>query len=331
VRSATLLAVACAITGAPARAEDNSAKAPPREELPIERGPRTPPAGVRREAWDGSVALGPDALRVGLPELVLPNGFRRFNAADAVLTGVGLAATLTAAIVPPVEAHRRSGGVLVDEEVRSALRASSFQGRYLARDTSDVLLSLLATYPFFLDAAATAWWYRGNADVARQIALVNLEALAFAGMLQGITNVLAARERPYGRDCGGILSAGSVDCEGAVRYRSFFSGHAMFSFTAASVSCSHHLYLGLYANRLADAASCVTGYLAAAATATLRVVGDMHYASDVALGALVGSAVGLGIPWLHYHTGHTGALLPTSAVRLHLVPLGAGAALGGSF
>jgi membrane-associated phospholipid phosphatase len=41
----------------------------------------------------------------------------------------------------------------------------------------------------------------------------------------------------------------------------------------------------------------------AAATATLRVVADRHYFTDVATGAIVGSVFGFAIPWLfHYRT-----------------------------
>jgi membrane-associated phospholipid phosphatase len=38
--------------------------------------------------------------------------------------------------------------------------------------------------------------------------------------------------------------------------------------------------------------------VAAATTGTLRLVGDAHYFSDVFVGAVVGTAVGLGIPLL---------------------------------
>ena len=289
------------------------------------------PLPIRRAAFDGSLAIGGEKLRRGLPELTFPSTYVRFGAADWVTTILGGATALTMAIVPPIEAHRRDGPAFFDGAVRNTLRAPGFQGRYIARDTSDVLLSLFVTYPFFVDALATAWWFRGNAEAARQMTLINAEALALVGAIQGITNVFAARERPYGRDCGGIIPEGGIDCAGGGRYRSFFSGHAAYSFAAASVMCSHHMNLNLFADKTADVLSCIVGYFAAGTTATLRVVGDMHYASDVITGSLVGTAIGLGIPWLHYHGGAESKAAHAESVRWRVVPMGLGASLGGSF
>jgi membrane-associated phospholipid phosphatase len=263
--------------------------------------------------------------------LELPARYARFGWGDAVVTGLGGITTLAMAALKPIESQRRSGGVAFDRDLRRALRASSFDGRYVARDASDVILSLELTYPFFIDSLVTAWWFRGNADAARQMALIDAEAFAIAGALQGVTNVIAARERPYGGDCGGLLPAQGIDCESFGRYRSFFSGHSMFSFVAASLVCSHHMTLELFGNRTADAMSCVTGYLLAGITASLRIVGDMHYASDVIAGGLVGTAVGLTIPWLHYEFGTTPAAPLSQSLRVYIVPTGRGAAFGGAF
>jgi membrane-associated phospholipid phosphatase len=263
--------------------------------------------------------------------LELPPTYARFGWGDATITALGGATTLMMAIAKPIEANRKTGAGSFDNEVRNALRAPSVQGRYLARDTSDVLLSLALTYPFFVDALITAWWFRGSAKVAQEIALVNAEAFAIAGALQGVTNVLAARERPYGQDCGGLLPSRGVDCEGFGRHRSFFSGHATFSFTAASLVCSHHMSFGLFGSRGADVLSCVTAYLLAGTTAALRVVGDMHHATDVITGSLIGTAIGLSVPWLHYTFGSRSPAAAKEAFKLRLTPLGAGAALGGTF
>jgi hypothetical protein len=170
------------------------------------------------------VALGGEQLRKNLPELVWSRSYARFGAVNTIVMLLGGATTLATAIVPPIEGNRRYGGVLFDEAARNALRAPTAQGRYIARDTSDVLLSLSLTYPFFVDALVSAWWFRGNADVARQIALIDAEALAITGTLQGVTNVIAARERPYGRTCGAETPEDSIDCTTTGRYRSFFSG-----------------------------------------------------------------------------------------------------------
>lgn len=303
--------------------------ATPRPSRPEAARPSEETEPVRRRAFDGSVALGGEDLRRHLPELVWDRSYSRFGIADAVVTGLGGATTLAMAIIPPIQANRRTGGIGFDEDARNALRAPGFEGRYLARDSSDVILSLSTTYPFFVDALVSAWWFRGNADVARQMALIDAEAFAITGTLQGITNVLAARERPYGRTCGGETPEDSVDCASAGRYRSFFSGHAAFTFTAAGLICSHHMQLDLLGNKVADISSCVAAYLGAGAAATLRVVGDMHYASDVILGAVVGTSVGLAVPWFHYHGFRAGGR--AGGVDFHLVPAPSGASVMGTF
>ncbi len=326
------------VTPADAGAPGAAASSPPRPSKPTTEVPPHPSSSeaaeplppVQRQAFDGSVAVGGEGLRAHLPQLVWDRSYGRFGTADGVITLVGGATTLAMAIVPAFASRRRSGGGVLEEDARAALRAPSSQGRYVARDTSDVFLSLSLTYPFFIDSLISAWWFRGNADVAREMALIDAEAFAITGALQGVTNVIAARERPYGRNCGAPdLPSDSIDCTTTGRYRSFFSGHSAFSFTAAGLICSHHMRLDLLGNKVADVLSCVAAELGAVAAASLRVVGDMHYVSDVAVGALVGTTVGFVVPWMHYKGFRASA--KTGPVEVTLVPTGTGASLTGAF
>jgi membrane-associated phospholipid phosphatase len=254
----------------------------------------------------------------------------RFNTADYFITGFGGVLTLTSAIVAPRSAHSISGGILFDDAARRALRAHSLQARYQFRDASDVGLSLSVTWPFFADALASAWWYRGSRDTAEQMALVDLEALAIAGAVQGATNVIVSRERPYGQDCGSAqLPSNAIDCQSSQHYRSFFSGHSTFSFTGAALICVHHFENDLLGSPW-DALSCAGGYAVAATTSTFRVVSDTHYASDVILGALVGTAIGYGVPLLHYRQARA-ASASNDQLRLMLVPSAGGLGVMGIF
>jgi membrane-associated phospholipid phosphatase len=54
----------------------------------------------------------------------------------------------------------------------------------------------------------------------------------------------------------------------------------------------------LWGDPTADALACVTGIVFAATTATLRVMADRHYASDVIVGGAIGFSVGYGLPSL---------------------------------
>ena len=254
----------------------------------------------------------------------------RFSTADYFITGTGGALTLTAAIVAPRSVHSISGGILFDDAARRALKAHSLRARYQFRDASDVGLSFTVTWPFFADALASAWWYRGSREAAEQMALIDLEALAVAGAVQGATNVIVSRERPYGQDCGsGQLPGNAIDCQSSQQYRSFFSGHATFSFTGAALICVHHFENDLLGSPW-DALSCAGGYAVAATTSTFRVVSDVHYASDVILGALVGTAIGYGVPLLHYRQTRA-ATASNDQLRIMLVPSPGGASVMGVF
>jgi len=256
--------------------------------------------------------------------------WKRFSTVNYLVTGAGAGLTLAAAIINPRAQHSLSGGVWFDESVRNALRVDTLPNRYIFRDASDVGLSLMVSWPFVADALTTAWWYRGSREAAQEMALIDLETLAVSGAIQGVTNVLVSRERPYGRDCGSDeLPSGSIDCANAVHYRSFFSGHSAFSFTGAALICIHH-----FKNELLgapwDALSCAGGYAVATTTATFRVVSDVHYASDILTGALLGTLVGYGVPLLHYARRDTPAT-PIAGMQLHLVPTPGGLGVLGIF
>jgi membrane-associated phospholipid phosphatase len=273
-------------------------------------------------------AGSPNAAGFSGPPLVWK--WSPFSTADYLVTLTGGALTLTSAIVQPRARHSLSGGILFDDAVRDELRAHSLAAQYRFRDASDVGLSLTVTWPFFADALTTAWWYRGSRDTAEQMALIDLEAFAIAGAAQGVTNVLVSRERPYGASCGSsALPANAIDCEGSQHYRSFFSGHATFAFTGAALVCVHHSENELLGAPW-DALSCVGSYAVSATTATFRVAGDVHYASDVLLGALVGSVVGYGVPLLHYREA-AAKHANESDFRLLLVPSAGGIGVWGTF
>ena len=259
-----------------------------------------------------------------------------FSTGDYLVTMGGGTVTLGAAIFKPRAQHSLSGPIGFDTDVRRALRANRLSLRYDFRDASDVGLSLAVSWPFVGDALTSAWWYRGSREAAQEMALIDLEALAITGALQGATNVLVSRERPFGPGCGqGELPSDANDCKGSFHYRSFFSGHAAFSFTGAALICMHHLENELLGAPW-DALSCAAGYAVAATTATFRVVADVHYASDVLLGATVGTLVGVSVPLLHYRKLGGAPRTRESAaapnpVQLRLIPAPGGVGLLGIF
>jgi membrane-associated phospholipid phosphatase len=338
---AAALAASCVLLATPpalAQGTGDESIGQPLVEKKLEEGPppREPPA-------QEPLVVQPPAKPAPRPVNALPLvskdapppliwKWNTFSLADYIITGVGAGITLTASIVKPRAKHSLSGGVGIDDDVRDKLRANKLADRYVFRDASDVGLSLAVTWPFVADALTTAWWYRGSRETAQEMALISLETLAISGAIQGTTNVLVSRERPFGQGCGeGELPEDALDCTGSFHYRSFFSGHSAFSFTGAALICVHHFENDLLGPPW-DALSCIGGYGVAATTATFRVVADVHYASDVLIGASLGTLVGYTVPLLHYRNfGGASRVRPKTSFRLHLTPAPGGVGLLGVF
>lgn len=310
--------------------ENELAESPPPREEPVQEPlVDRPPAKPQPRPVNALPLVSKDAP----PPLIWK--WETFSTADWIVTAAGAGITLTAAVVKPRARHSLQGGIGFDDEVREALRADKLANRYVFRDISDVGLSLAVTWPFVADALTTAWWYRGSRESAQEMALISLQTLTVVGALQGATNVMVSRQRPFGQDCGqGELPEDAIDCTGSFHYRSFFSGHSSFSFTGAALICVHHLQNELLGGPW-DAVSCAAGYAVAGTTATFRVVGDVHYASDVLLGAAVGTLVGYAVPLIHYR-GFGGAARERRSsqrpkLQLSLVPQANGLGVLGVF
>ncbi len=189
-----------------------------------------------------------------------------------------------------------------DAPVREALMASSDEGRELAASVSDVLLGSLLLWPF-VDAFVVAGIEDQNTDVLWQLASIAAETYAVDLLISTLFKQFIARERPHGMRC--TLEDRLENprrCGPGGRLRSFYSGHASAAFNAAGVTCMAHLNVPLYGSRAADLTACAVALLTAAITATLRVVADRHYATDVIVGSIVGLGTGMLLPYLlHFH------------------------------
>jgi hypothetical protein len=182
---------------------------------------------------------------------------------EMVLTGVAASIALASNILHPLNTGW-SGGILFDDQIRSALRLSSVDAQLEVRTGTDLGLAVMTSYPFLIDSLIVAYWYRGSADVALQMALIDAEAFAITGAIEGTTNFLSGRARPYSSECGSGIPSNTTDCATDTLNRSFFSGHTAVSFTAAALICAHHEELRLFDNA-GDHAACIAGFTAATA------------------------------------------------------------------
>jgi membrane-associated phospholipid phosphatase len=257
--------------------------------------------------------------------------WRKFGVMNYVLTGVSIAGSASSSFFPvPAEPWTRTNEL--DEWGRRAISVASYESGQWAQDTSDLLLSLNMSFPLLVDSLVVSYWYRRSPVVAGQTALIAVEAMALGSMLQGVSAGAFARERPYGRDCGTKVDADLPECTSNVRYRSFFSGHTTLAFASAGVTCTNHAVHDLFGDPFADAVTCGATLATAGAVGMLRIVAQKHYVTDVLTGAAVGTASGLGIPWLlHYGPLARVTKKADSGFAWTVVPLDNGLAVGGTF
>jgi membrane-associated phospholipid phosphatase len=121
------------------------------------------------------------------------------------------------------------------------------------------------------------------------------EALLWTFAAKDALKFLIPKARPYAYGSG-ELSAELKD----EAYESFPSGHTALAFCGATSFAV--LALELSPEDRATPWLVGGGYVVAAATGALRVAAGKHFIGDVAVGALLGSAIGFGVTKLHIRT-----------------------------
>lgn len=292
---------------------------------------RTPRASVLL-----SVALlgaAGTAAAQGVPRLEWDPEWDRVHPASYAVMGAAVAAALVLdhAFEPGVEALVR-GPEVFDAPLRARLMSPSEAGREAAAALSDVLLGALLLWPV-VDAVAVAGIADRNADVLWQLSSIAAESYAADLLISTIFKQFVARERPHGVRC--TLEDRLEDprrCGPGGRLRSFYSGHSSAAFNAAGVTCVSHLQVPLYGSLAADYAACGVALLSATLVATLRVVADRHYATDVVVGALLGLTTGFLMPYLlYFHQWGATEEAGSAAAGLAWPPAGSTLGFSGAF
>ncbi len=272
------------------------------------------------------LALAPEA-HADASRLTWNPHWTRFQPVEYGVTGALATGTFVLHFaVPDVRQPRWVGGVLLDDSLRQALRLRSSDARDGARTASDIAVVSTVLWVVGVDSLVVPL-ARHSEDVAAQLTAMDAESFALSSLITTLIFKATARARPSYADCQRDPSFDPLCKAHAVE--SFPSGHTAVSFTAAGLSCAHHLHMGLYGNPLADALACAGTITVAASTGTLRVLGDRHYATDVWLGAVIGFAVGYCVPTLF----HYGKVERGSQSAQALEPLGPsfGPAISGTF
>jgi membrane-associated phospholipid phosphatase len=247
-------------------------------------------------------ARADDAKQHGV--LAWNSAWPKFRTSEYLVTGIAGAASLSVYFFldSPKEPHW-IGGILLDDAIRAEVRLRSHGQRDRARQASNVTALSTIGWAFGVDSIAVPL-LRKKPDVAQQLVSLDAEAFAISTLIANTMFKVVGRARPSYEDCQRDPNFDPLCRSGAAA--SFPSGHTNAAFTAAGLSCAHHLHLALYGSTLADALACAGTLAVAGATGGLRVLGDRHYATDVWLGAALGFAVGYGVPTL-FHYGKAGS------------------------
>ena len=185
-----------------------------------------------------------------------------------------------------------------DVPMRDALKWGDTGAANTISNLTGYVLAPLATAGGLVLAGGRSGWRRHYDD-----AVPVIQAAIFASLLQHVTKLGGGRQRPYAHFAPpGTLTPSEEDNV------SFWSGHTSLDFA-----------LAVSAGTIADARGYryapviwATGLTLAGVTGYLRVAADRHYATDVLMGAAVGTLVGYAWPRLvHRHIWRGVEVVPT--------------------
>jgi hypothetical protein len=192
-----------------------------------------------------------------------------------------------------------------DASVRSAVVWDHTERAATISDVTGFYLAPISAIGLLM---VSSWDQRGL-DRWLDDALPVVESAIATGLLQSLSKYLTRRQRPF------VLHADPARPPENDDDMSFFSGHTA---TAFALATSAGTVAHLRGYRL-EPVIWASGLTLAAATGYLRMAADRHWLSDVTVGALVGSAVGVTLPRLLHHD------------TLTVVPTGEGVLVSGTF
>lgn len=248
-------------------------------------------------------ALGPDAQPHA--RIQWDPAWPRYRFDELVVTlGMGLVILLEELLPTRTDANWR-GVTDFDLATASGLGLPTAFARDAVEEVSDALAVGLFIWPVVFDSLVYAGLGEGAWDVAWQLSLISLEVFSINQALNVFVRLLSRRERPLHRFCeNDPASYDDPICDRLPAAESFWSPHVSNAFAGATLVCLHHDVLDLFGDEATDGLACASALAAAGATGVLRIMSDSQWVTDVLAGAVVGSALGLIVPWLlHYQGG----------------------------
>lgn len=242
--------------------------------------------------------------------------------ADVAVTVVGAMAIVTAESLKGVIApscrwcYRNPDGTdrlnFVDARARDAAMWSSVKTADSVSNVTAFMLAPAAAYGLTAFASAKDHALRGFPVDA----LIITEATILALDFNQLVKLALARERPFVHFLATEERArrGENDAENDDDNLSFFSGHTAATFALASSSATVVTMRGYsYAPTV-----WAVGLGLATLTGYLRIAGDRHFFTDVLVGAICGTLIGVGVPLIFHspHPSETATAVPKASTPL---------------
>jgi membrane-associated phospholipid phosphatase len=199
-------------------------------------------------------------------------------------------------------------GLPADGQIARELQRPGVQSSSALRETADGVEMVASPGALIFGGSLYAVGVLTGKRTPADFGWHTLEALAVSGQVTSLLKGLFGRSRPYAAagDASDFEFGGGFGT--AVR-RSFPSGHTSMAFTFASVVAEETSYRWPRAHRIIAPLA----YAAATSVGLARMYNDKHWASDIALGAAVGTLSGKLV--VRYAHGRPGNLLDRIALR----------------
>ncbi|MFW5968393.1 MAG: phosphatase PAP2 family protein, partial [Persicimonas sp.] len=155
------------------------------------------------------------------------------------------------------------------------------------------------------DSAIVPWFWHDAKEVSWQMSWIDLQSFGLIAAVLWGTQIYVGRVRPTSAYCDDPDRQGHLCDEDNPEFtRSFIAGHTATSVTAAGLTCVHHSQMPLYGGGVMDDVACGVMVTNAAVNAVTRLMVELHYPSDVAMGVVLGLTAGWVLPRaLHYGWG----------------------------
>jgi hypothetical protein len=208
-----------------------------------------------------------------------------FTWRDALLLG-GL--TIATAAVAPI-----------DQAVADRLRDSTVQENRVISTLSGIVRDIATPYSVYIGVSLYAYGRLASDERVADLGLHGTEALAIGAVMGSLLKGLFGRERPFvKRDPHSYKFGRGFRGPQAEQYRSMPSGHTISAFAAAAAVTSEtrrwwrssEVYIGPLM------------YSGAALAGISRIYHNRHWASDIMMGAAIGTMAGIKV--VRYHHAH---------------------------